>query len=190
MEVTYRIMLYGGIVGALITLSIAIWLFIKLDIRHVLEDLTGIRLGKNRRKQNNASFEMWSERNYTSSQLELKKLEHTSESVRESRKFHTSQEFLQHKTNQQIKNTSRDEQISVSPHMQYAEPNQLSKEENSYDPTELLDEVSENNQTELLEETTFLENETELLGEGEASFEMEEEVIVTHNASNKKEGLK
>ena len=51
MELTYQIMLYGGIVGAIVTLSIAIWLFIKLDIADVIQDLTGIRVKKQKRNQ-------------------------------------------------------------------------------------------------------------------------------------------
>lgn len=39
----YHILLYGGLAGALITLIIAIILFIKLDITQVIQDLFGIR---------------------------------------------------------------------------------------------------------------------------------------------------
>lgn len=44
---TYQIMFYGGMAGALISLVIAIIVFIKMDILLVIEDLTGIRLRKN-----------------------------------------------------------------------------------------------------------------------------------------------
>ncbi|SFM22671.1 hypothetical protein SAMN04487943_11073 [Gracilibacillus orientalis] len=202
MEETYRIMLYGGIVGALITLSIAIWLYIKLDIRHVMEDLTGIRLGKSKRKQSNTSFEMWSEREHTSSQIELKKLEQTDESARQSQKI---QNIPQGNKSQKMKeeNFSRVDKFSVPTNKHSDEQTELLEEESANYHTELLDDVSDDNhtelldeqdynQTELLEETSLLknENETELIGEEEASFEMEEEVIVTHSASNKKEGFK
>lgn len=48
---TYEIMFYGGIIGALITLPIAIVLFVKLQIVQALEDLTGFRLTKNNRSR-------------------------------------------------------------------------------------------------------------------------------------------
>src|SRR5690625_260780 len=83
MEVTYKIMLYGGIVGAIVTLSIAIWLFIRLDIADVLQDLTGLRVKKQKRHQNNANFEMWHEHGSSSSSIRLKKLHHTNEKMRE-----------------------------------------------------------------------------------------------------------
>lgn len=39
----FHVLLYGGLVGALITLVIAVILFIKLDIPQVIQDLLGIR---------------------------------------------------------------------------------------------------------------------------------------------------
>ena len=46
-------MFYGGLAGAVITLPLAIYLFIKLDMVQVLEDLTGFRL----RKANKRNFQ-------------------------------------------------------------------------------------------------------------------------------------
>lgn len=49
----YQIMFYGGLAGAIITLSISIYIFIKLNITQVIEHLTGFsfrKLSKNMRK--------------------------------------------------------------------------------------------------------------------------------------------
>ncbi|MGN8645401.1 hypothetical protein ACTNEO_04815 [Gracilibacillus sp. HCP3S3_G5_1] len=204
MELTYlyRLMLYGGITGALITLSIAIWLFFRLDIRHVIEDLTGIRLGKSKRKQSNTSFEMWNERDHTSSKIELKKIEYTSDRLRQSRHSHTSSSFSP--TNKKLRNKEESFVKSVnnttSTNKHNVDQTELSQEE-TFDETELLKDATDHfqtellheqddNQTELLEETSLLGSETELISDEEQSFLVEEEVIVTHNSLNKKEGLK
>lgn len=204
MELTYlyRLMLYGGITGALITLSIAIWLFFRLDIRHVLEDLTGIRLGKSKRKQSNTSFEMWNEREHTSSKIELKKIEYTSDRLRQSQHSHTSSSFSP--TNKKLRNTEESFVKSVNNTTSTNKHNVDQTEqlqEETFDETELLKDTpdhfqtellreQDDNQTELLEETSFLGSETELISDEEQSFLIEEEVIVTHNSLNKKEGLK
>lgn len=39
---TYELMFYGGIIGAIIMLPITIYIFIKLNINQVIKDLTGI----------------------------------------------------------------------------------------------------------------------------------------------------
>ncbi|KAA0549172.1 hypothetical protein FZW96_04465 [Bacillus sp. BGMRC 2118] len=40
------LLFYGGLVGALITLPITIFIFFKLNIKQVIEDLTGMKLTK------------------------------------------------------------------------------------------------------------------------------------------------
>lgn len=67
-------MLYGGVVGSMITLSISIWLFVKLDILTVLEDLFGLRKRKQKGNQDNADFQMWYNQENTSGSIRLKKL--------------------------------------------------------------------------------------------------------------------
>lgn len=67
-------MLYGGVVGSMITLSISIWLFVKLDILTVLEDLFGLRMRKQKGNQDNADFQMWYNQENTSGSIRLKKL--------------------------------------------------------------------------------------------------------------------
>ncbi|WP_117168169.1 hypothetical protein [Paraliobacillus sediminis] len=70
----YQIMFYGGLGLAILTLPIAIWLFIKLDILQVIEDLTGLRLQKTNKKR---SFQyqpkLTESGKNTSSQIILKK---------------------------------------------------------------------------------------------------------------------
>lgn len=51
----YQILFYVGLAGAVITLSISILLFIKLNIAQVIEDLTGFRLTKVWKGKNHAS---------------------------------------------------------------------------------------------------------------------------------------
>lgn len=67
-------MFYGGLGLAILTLPIAIWLFIKLDILQVIEDLTGLRLQKTNKKR---SFQyqpkLTESGKNTSSQIILKK---------------------------------------------------------------------------------------------------------------------
>ncbi|WP_277678739.1 hypothetical protein [Gracilibacillus dipsosauri] len=156
MELTYQIMLYGGIIGALITLPIAIWLFIKLDIRHVIEDLIGVRFSRKKRKLDNATFQIGDGKGHTSSSIRLKKLNHTSGSSKE---------------------------MKVEPQQQ---------QQHAHTQTELLEDADQ--ETALLEETTLL-NETALLNETELMdeekdpfFEMDEDIVVVHQASEHKEG--
>ncbi|PWU69441.1 hypothetical protein [Gracilibacillus dipsosauri] len=156
MELTYQIMLYGGIIGALITLPIAIWLFIKLDIRHVIEDLIGVRFSRKKRKLDNATFQIGDGKGHTSSSIRLKKLNHTSESSKE---------------------------MKIEPQQQ---------QQHAHTQTELLEDADQ--ETALLEETTLL-NETALLNETELMdeekdpfFEMDEDIVVVHQASEHKEG--
>ncbi|MGM0838639.1 MAG: hypothetical protein ACQEV7_21095 [Bacillota bacterium] len=40
---TYQIMFYGGLAAALLTLIITIYVFVKMNIRRVISDLTGIK---------------------------------------------------------------------------------------------------------------------------------------------------
>ena len=57
----YQIMFYGGLAGAIITLSISIYIFIKLNITQVIEHLTGFsfrKLSKNMRKNNRQNREV------------------------------------------------------------------------------------------------------------------------------------
>ncbi len=156
MELTYQIMLYGGIIGALITLPIAIWLFIKLDIRHVIEDLIGVRFSRKKRKLDNATFQIGDGKGHTSSSIRLKKLNHTSGSSKE---------------------------MKVEPQQQ---------QQHAHTQTELIEDTAQ--ETALLEETTLL-NETALLNETELMdeekdpfFEMDENIVVVHQASEHKEG--
>lgn len=160
METTYQIMLYGGIAGALITLPIAIWLFIKLDILDVLEDLTGLRMRKHKKNQNNAAFQMWYKQEHTSSSIQLKKLNNTNE--------------------------SQSAQVTPAKQQTYAETELLEDDNDAQAPLS----KEEDNQTELLEETTLLDNETELLGEEEQAFVMEEDIVVVHQVPEYKEGNK
>ncbi|WP_058305874.1 hypothetical protein [Gracilibacillus massiliensis] len=170
MELTYKIMLYGGITGALITLPIAIWLFKRLDILDVLEDLTGLRMRKHKRNQNNAAFQMWYKQEHTSSSIKLKKLNTT--------------------------NGSQSEQVSQVKPQQTYEQTELLEAENNF--TEIVEEdnpsqtalLEEEHQTELLEETTLLANETELLGEENHPFVIEEDIVVVHKEPVFKEGIK
>jgi hypothetical protein len=46
----YQIMFYGGLAGAIITLSISIYVYIKLNISQVIEHLTGFSLRKTSKK--------------------------------------------------------------------------------------------------------------------------------------------
>lgn len=47
----YKIMFYGGMVGALVTLAISIVIFIKADVWQVIKDLLGIRTVKEKHKK-------------------------------------------------------------------------------------------------------------------------------------------
>ncbi|MDL4838924.1 hypothetical protein [Aquibacillus rhizosphaerae] len=69
----YQIMFYGGLAGVFITLPIVIWLFLKLEIIQVVEDLTGIRL--HRAKKQNYPFNGRTARTgkRTTSEIRLKK---------------------------------------------------------------------------------------------------------------------
>lgn len=46
----YQIMFYGGLAGAIITLSISIYVYIKLNISQVIEHLTGFSFRKTSKK--------------------------------------------------------------------------------------------------------------------------------------------
>lgn len=72
---TYQIMFYGGMAGALISLVIAIIVFIKMDILLVIEDLTGIRLRKNSNSPQGGhhSFTEASSKSFTSRIFKVKK---------------------------------------------------------------------------------------------------------------------
>jgi len=131
MELTYQIMLYGGIVGAIVTLSIAIWLFIKLDIADVIQDLTGIRVKKQKRNQNNADFEMWHNQGSTSSSIRLKRLHSTHENMKK------------HIPDKQVPQIDETPQKNV----------QMAPPVNDDDQTELLEETTAlGDETELISE--------------------------------------
>ncbi|MGJ7922736.1 hypothetical protein [Neobacillus sp. LXY-4] len=47
----FQIMFYGGLAGAVITLAISIFVYIKMNITQVIEHLTGVRFHKKNKKQ-------------------------------------------------------------------------------------------------------------------------------------------
>ncbi|MDR6999320.1 hypothetical protein [Neobacillus niacini] len=51
----YQMMFYGSLAGALITLTVSIVLFVKMEIAQVFTDLTGIQFRKKRRQTDEES---------------------------------------------------------------------------------------------------------------------------------------
>lgn len=71
----YQIMFYGGLAGAVITLSISIYIYIKLNITQVIEHLTGFsfrKLSKNMRKNYGQSREV-TEKRTTTNEIKIRK---------------------------------------------------------------------------------------------------------------------
>lgn len=71
----YQIMFYGGLAGAIITLSISIYIYIKLNITQVIEHLTGFsfrKLSKNMRKNYGQNREV-TEKRTTTNEIKIRK---------------------------------------------------------------------------------------------------------------------
>lgn len=79
---TYQIMFYGGLAAALLTLIITIYVYVKMNIRRVISDLTGIKwkspIGK--KKSTSQSNE---EKTRTTNEIRLKKQDLEGEEITE-----------------------------------------------------------------------------------------------------------
>jgi hypothetical protein len=68
---TYQIMFYGGLAAALLTLIITIYVYVKMNIRRVISDLTGIKWKSTFGKKSSSHAE--EEEKRTTNEIRLKK---------------------------------------------------------------------------------------------------------------------
>lgn len=162
--VTYQMMFYGGLIGVSLTLPLVIFLFIRLRIIEVFEDITGLRVRKKTREQ----MDLYHLQTSGS-------LRQTSESIRVRKQYttgtNTSQsaslkpiavEYVQAQTAASDANQIKSSPISVGGHRVKSpkEPDETAYL-NEFDETELLEETGETNssQLETNDETALLSNE-------------------------------
>jgi hypothetical protein len=72
---TYQIMFYGGLAAALLTLIITIYVYVKMNIRRVISDLTGIKWKSPFGKKFSSQAE--EEEKRTTNEIRLKKQDQT-----------------------------------------------------------------------------------------------------------------
>lgn len=160
--VTYQMMFYGGLIGVSLTLPLVIFLFIRLRIIEVFEDITGLRVRKKTREQ----MDLYHLQTSGS-------LRQTSESIRVRKQYttgtNTSQsaslkpiavEYVQAQTAASAQ--AKSSLISGEGHRVKSpkEPDETAYL-NEFDETELLEETRETNssQLETNDETALLSNE-------------------------------
>jgi hypothetical protein len=68
---TYQIMFYGGLAAALLTLIITVYVYVKMNIRRVISDLTGIKWKRPFEKK--SSSQAKEEEKRTTNEIRLKK---------------------------------------------------------------------------------------------------------------------
>lgn len=70
----YQIMFYGGLIGTVISLTLAIFIFFKYEIPQVLSDLTGFRFSKRRKRNALSHYSQGNREIYqTSSEIQIRK---------------------------------------------------------------------------------------------------------------------
>lgn len=79
---TYQIMFYGGLAAALLTLIITIYVYVKMNIRRVISDLTGLKWKRpfGKKKSSTQSNE---EKTRTTNEIRLKKQDMEGDEVTE-----------------------------------------------------------------------------------------------------------
>jgi hypothetical protein len=152
-------MFYGGLAAALLTLGITVYVFIKLNIRHVLTDLTGIKW-KTPSARRTAAQETESLRR-TTSEIKLKKQNLAGEEITELMSQEVAATAL-------LQEEKADETMLLSEYE--AEETSLLGEE--AEETTLLGEE--------LEETTLLTGEEQ---EPAFYFKKELDIVITHSAT-------
>lgn len=78
---TYQIMFYGGLAAALLTLIITIYVYVKMNIRRVISDLTGIKWKSPFAKRSSTQAEVEEKR--TTNEIRLKKQDLEGEEITE-----------------------------------------------------------------------------------------------------------
>ncbi|HEY4600288.1 MAG TPA: hypothetical protein VIG73_03175 [Cerasibacillus sp.] len=154
---TYQIMFYGGLIGIFLSLPLVIFLFIRLQIIEVFEDLTGLRIRKKTREQ----LEVYHLQTSGS-------LRQTSESIRIRKQYTTGHQSYTERSGS-LKPIAIGQAQSAAP-VNQSTPIKLQhvNRTNESDETALLNEVEE---TELLQEDAAHET-AQLVNEGYEETEL------------------
>lgn len=160
--VTYQMMFYGGLIGVSLTLPLVIFLFIRLRIIEVFEDITGLRVRKKTREQMDLyHLQTSGSLRQTSESIRIRKQYTTGTNTSQSASLKPiAVEYAQAQTAASAQ--AKSSLISGEGHRVKSpkEPDETAYL-NEFDETELLEETGETNssQLETNDETALLSNE-------------------------------